>query len=81
LESAEGKVPTPRGPVLVKWRKSGGFRFELVLPAGMSARVELPAVEGSQGVFVGDRPLAAKRVGTRWCLDQDVSGAVVLEAR
>jgi alpha-L-rhamnosidase len=33
LASAEGKIPTPLGPVLVEWRNDETFRLNLTLPA------------------------------------------------
>ena len=82
LTRAEGKVPTPRGPVLVNWtRGTAGFRMELRLPAGMTARIELPASERSQGVLVGGNPARARRLGDRWVLDEDVVGSVTIEVR
>jgi alpha-L-rhamnosidase len=81
LTRAEGKVPTPRGPIVVKWTRGAGFRITLDLPAGVAAHVELPASSSSQGVRVGGRPVRAHRVDGRWVLDEDLAGAVTIEAR
>jgi len=81
LKSAEGKIPTPRGPVLVNWQNSGGFKIKLELPQGMTAKVELPAAEKSSGVFSGNTAVPAHREGARWVLDQDLSGQVSLEVK
>jgi len=81
LDSAEGKIPTPRGPVRVAWRNAGTFAFSLALPVGMSARVELPAHEQSKGVFADDAVVAATRTDTRWILDREVAGRVHFEVR
>ena len=82
LTRAEGKVSTPRGPVLVSWtRGTAGFRMELRLPAAVTARVELPASQRSQGVLVGGKPARARRSGSRWVLDEDVVGTVTIEER
>jgi hypothetical protein len=81
LTHAEGKVPTPRGPVFVNWTRGTGFRMELRLPAGVTARVELPASERSQGVLVGGKPARATRSGGNWVLDEDVAGSVTIEER
>ena len=81
LESVECKIPTPRGPVWVKWKNGRTFVISVKLPDGMTAKVELPAASGSSGVFAGDAPVKARRNGRRWVLDADVSGAVTLEVR
>jgi len=81
LESVECKIPTPRGPVWVKWKNARTFVISVKLPDGMTAKVELPAASGSSGVFAGDAPVKARRNGRRWVLDADVSGAVTLEVR
>jgi alpha-L-rhamnosidase len=81
LTRADGKVPTPRGPIVVRWTRGGGFRLALELPAGVAAHVELPASERSQGVRVGGRPARAHRVNDRWVLDEDVTGVVTVEER
>ncbi|MEY4385857.1 MAG: hypothetical protein RLY20_1140 [Verrucomicrobiota bacterium] len=81
LTSASGKVPTPRGPITIKWQRGETFTLSLALPKGMTARVELPAPEKSTGVFAGDRELAARHVNARWILDQPVAGQMTLEVR
>jgi hypothetical protein len=47
----------------------------------MSAAVELPATAQSQGVFKGDERVSAKRFGSRWKLDQAVTGTATFEVR
>ena len=81
LTSASGKIPTPRGPILVDWKRDESFRFALDLPKGMNARVELPASEKSSGVFHGKKSVAAERVGAFWVLAEPVTGKVALEVR
>ncbi len=81
LKSAGGKIPTPRGPVLVSWKNDGGFSLTATLPDGMTASVELPADEETTGVFSGGQPVAAQRVQSRWVLEQPVTGTVTLEVR
>jgi hypothetical protein len=81
LTRAEGKVPTPRGPIFVSWTRGTGFRMELGLPAAVTARVELPASERSQGVLVGGKPARARRSGSWWVLEEDVAGTVTIEER
>ena len=81
LTAAKGKVPTPRGPIIVDWTYSDSFILSLTLPKGMSARVELPMVGDSLGVFSGGQPVKVTRIGNRWVLDQDIKGTVMLEVR
>jgi len=81
LKSAAGKVPTPRGPVIVDWTNDGVFRLKIELPAGMKARVELPAAADSKGVFAGDKAVPAKRQGDRWILEQEAAGKVAFEVK
>lgn len=81
LKFAEGKIPTPLGPVLVDWKNGQSFTLSLTLPKDMTARVELPATEKSTGVFAGARQVAAQKKNSRWVLDEPVSGKVTLEVR
>ncbi|MEI7730849.1 MAG: family 78 glycoside hydrolase catalytic domain [Verrucomicrobiota bacterium] len=81
LKSAEGKIPTPRGPVAVRWESGTTFKLSLALPPTMSAQVHLPAAENSTGVFVGGQPANAKRSDGWWLLDKNVSGTSVIEVR
>ncbi len=81
LDFARGKVPTIRGPILIDWKAGKTFSISLTLPKGMPAQVELPAVEGSIGVFKDGKPVSAVRVGKRWILDALVEGRLVLEVR
>jgi len=44
LKWAEGRVPTPKGPVGVAWRReSESFRITVEIPQGLRARIEIPA--------------------------------------
>jgi alpha-L-rhamnosidase len=81
LTWAEGKVPTPRGPVFIRWESGDTFKLSLTLPRGMSAQVQLPASKSSQGVFLNGQPVSAHRNGLWWTLEQDVTGAAAIEAR
>jgi len=81
LTSAEGRMPTPRGELSVRWTRDKTFILTLTLPAGMTAKVELPALEGSRGVWVGGSPVKAHREGQWWTLEKDLSGTVTIEER
>jgi hypothetical protein len=50
LTWAQGRMPTPRGELEVSWKREKNFTLTLTLPAGMTAKVDLPALEGSIGV-------------------------------
>jgi hypothetical protein len=79
LAAARGKVPTPRGPILIDWTRDTTFRIAVTLPDGISARVELPAGEDSTGVRVNGSPVDAHRQGSRWILDEEISGTVTID--
>lgn len=81
LKSAEGKVPTSLGSVLVRWESGDTFKLWFTLPAGMSAQVQIPVIKESSGVFVRGKPAHAHRDGQWWILDEDFTGATVVEAR
>jgi hypothetical protein len=80
LKSAEGKVPTPLGPVLVRWESGDTFKLWLTLPPGMSAQIHIPAIGKSSGVVVLGQPARAHRDGRWWILDEDLTGTTVIEA-
>ena len=54
LNWAEGRVPTPYGPISVRWEKDGnGLKLKVFVPAGTSGTVGLPASSG--GASLTDR--------------------------
>jgi alpha-L-rhamnosidase len=81
LKFAEGKVPTPLGPVLVRWKNQSSFELSIKLPDGMSAKVELPAAAGSKGVLIDGKPAAAQRKNSRWVLQDNISGTATLTVK
>jgi hypothetical protein len=81
LTSVEGRMPTPRGELSVCWTRDKNFTLTLTLPAGMTAKVELPALVGSSEVRVGGAPVRAYREGRWWTLEKDLSGTVTIEER
>ncbi|MGB7266006.1 MAG: alpha-L-rhamnosidase C-terminal domain-containing protein [Terracidiphilus sp.] len=81
LASVEGRVPTPRGEISVAWRREKSFTMNLALPPGVTAKVELPALPGSRGVWIDGKPAQAHLEGQWWTLQNDVSGAMKIEER
>jgi alpha-L-rhamnosidase len=75
LTYAKGRIPTPLGPIDVSWENKSRFQMRLELPVGMRAKLELPASTLSKGVTLNGLPVAAKRIGARWHVDDVVSGA------
>jgi hypothetical protein len=45
----------------------------------MTAKVDLPALEGSIGVWVDGARVEAHREGQSWALEKDLSGTVTIE--
>ena len=81
LANAEGKIPTPRGPILISWKNDSTFRLTLKLPAAMTAQVDLPAAATSRGVFSGDQAVPAERAGDWWHVKTELSGTQTLEVK
>ena len=81
LTQAEGQMPTPRGELSVRWKRQKNFTLALTLPAGMTAKVELPALEGSSEVWVDGVLVNAHREGRWWTLEKDLAGTITIEER
>lgn len=81
LHNAEGRIPTPRGEVSIAWTRAKSFELHIVLPAGMSAKVELPAIPRASAVFVADHKVKAHLRGEWWILDEAVAGSAEIEER
>jgi hypothetical protein len=52
LTSLRSKVPSPRGPVHVKWEKSANV-WQIAMPSGVSGRISLPATANSKALVQG----------------------------
>ncbi len=52
LTSLLGKVPSPRGPVHVKWEKATNI-WQIALPPGVSGLISLPASENTKALVQG----------------------------
>jgi hypothetical protein len=84
LTRAEGCVPTPRGPVDVRWQSATGVSFhcEIKPPENTALHVSLPAVHPKSTLLLNGKPATdAKLVGERWTLSRPLKGAHVLEVR
>jgi alpha-L-rhamnosidase len=81
LLHASGTVPTPHGPLSVSWKTAPVFTLQLGIPAGMTARIEVPAQNRSNGIWISGRPVEAHRNGSWWVLEKSVSGTVEIEVR
>jgi hypothetical protein len=79
LDFAEGRVPTPRGPILVAWKRGKSFSMTVTLPESMTATAKIPAPPGSDRVCVGGHPVRAHRENGWWILDEDIAGTAVVE--
>jgi hypothetical protein len=79
LTWVQGRMPTPRGELAVSWKREKNFTLTLTLPAGVTAKVELPALQGSSGVWVDGARVKAHREGQSWTLEKDLSGTVTIE--
>jgi alpha-L-rhamnosidase len=81
LEFARGRVPTPKGPIEVDWKNESTFTLALTLPEGVTATLDLPAAEGSSGVFIDGKSVQANKTGNRWIVKDEVVGTVRLEVK
>jgi hypothetical protein len=81
LKHARGQVPTTHGPVEVEWKIESNFTLSLTLPEGMSASVDLPAGDGTTGVFIDGKPVDASQTNDRWIVTDSVTGIVTLEVK
>jgi hypothetical protein len=81
LEFANGKVPTQLGPLFIDWKNGDGFHISVKLPAGMGAKLELPAGPESKRVLVNGRPVSAARMGDRWILAEDLTGSARVDVK
>jgi alpha-L-rhamnosidase len=82
LAWAQGRVPTPLGPVCVSWTQGPGtFRMEIELPAGCTALVSLPpAVNERAQVLLDGREAAIERRFDRRLMEAP-EGRHVVEVR
>lgn len=81
LSHASGKVPTSRGPIKVEWTNESSFKLKVDLPKAISAKIDVPAAEGSTGVLLNGEKVDAKRVNDRWVLSDTVTGSFDIQVQ
>jgi hypothetical protein len=81
LAFARGKMPTPRGPVLVSWQNENGFKLSVTLPKGLTARVSVPADGKTKEVYLDGKKVAANLDSGYWDLVEDVTGKATVELK
>ena len=76
LTWARGCVPTPYGPIKVKWEKTPrGLRLEIEVPNGTSASVGLPTSSNADSLTDNGRPVRKLgKIGAASASD-DISGS------
>ncbi len=74
-------MPTPHGVISVGWKRDKHFTLKLAVPHGLTARVMLPALDGSSEVRVDGVQVKAHREGQWWTLVKDLSGNATIEER
>jgi alpha-L-rhamnosidase len=74
LTKLSSKIPSRRGPVLLKWQQSDKT-WHVSLPEGVSARLDLPAASG-QKAYIAGKVVAADAKNGRLVLKDEVTGKV-----
>jgi hypothetical protein len=75
LKEAQGRIPTPRGPIEVHWVQDSSFHLKIELPEGMTARIEMPSNRPTDRVTKDGKVVATTRVGSRLVLNERVGGS------
>ncbi|QFU74426.1 alpha-L-rhamnosidase [Halioglobus maricola] len=81
LANAKGKVPTPRGPIVIDWVGGDNFNLSLTLPENVTAKVELPAGPASEGVWINGKQAKATVAGDYWLIDQEITRSAQFEVK
>ena len=80
LSWVRGKVPTPCGPVTVNVKNSVSFKLDVNIPAGATARLAVPRVNGAK-LWLDGKKVSAKTDEFFLAVDNVPSGRHVLERR
>jgi alpha-L-rhamnosidase len=76
LTWAEGTVPTPYGPIAVRWQKTPqGLRLEINVPNGTIGRVGLPRSSSADSVTDNGQPVQKSEQMTASRASDDTAGA------
>ena len=69
-------MPTPYGPISVRWQKSpGGLSLEINVPNGTSGSVGFPTSSNAYSVTDNDRPVKQSEKMTAASASEDSAGA------
>ncbi len=61
LSWARGSVPTPKGTITTSWKRSErSFQFQVILPAPIKARVEIPFVTDPEHIYYDRQALVTE---------------------
>lgn len=81
LSSATGKIPTPRGPILIDWTMEDSFAMSLELPDGMQARVDLPSNRKDATVLMNGQPVDTTLIEGHLRVSSPVTGKAKFEVK
>jgi alpha-L-rhamnosidase len=74
LTKITSKIPSRRGPVEIRWEKKNNT-WNIALPDGVSAQLDLPASAG-QKAYIGGKAVAVESANGRLTLKENVAGKV-----
>lgn len=61
LKYAEGKIPTPLGPVTVHWENGSVFNLSVALPRQMAAQIQIPSGATCREILVNGKSVSVNR--------------------
>ena len=76
LEWCHARVPTPRGPIDVSWRKASDFRLDCTIPPGIEITVSIQAAVNAR-VALNGAIVSGRRLDNRVLLEKIGSGGHV----
>lgn len=80
LTACAGKIPTPRGPITVDWKRGATFTLRFAVPTGTVAYLELPAT-GANVVTIDGKKVSAEKSGEWLRLAGEWTGTHTVEIR
>ena len=78
LSSAQGKTPTPFGPIKVQWTDREKFRMVVDAPSEISLHVAVPAKAGDVVLLDGEK-INATRDKSHWVINDELRGRHTIE--